>query len=137
MSQPAPSHTGGIARWLVAVSLLAALSGCALPVGQPGSGQLMAGGTVQGSQGKPLDANLSGFLEQAPPGAVTELPQSPWGPGAVVLAQAPYAAASGRVCRQLRIETSRGRVTPQVACESANGWEAKRLVTEVRSGGAR
>ncbi|MDT0500423.1 MULTISPECIES: DVU3141 family protein [unclassified Halomonas] len=126
--------TGDAKRWLIAMSLLAALSGCAL---QPGSGQLMAGGAVHGSQGKPLDANLSGFLEQAPPGAVTELPQSPWGPGAVVLAEAPYAAASGRVCRQLRVETSRGVVTPQVACESATGWEAKRLVTEVRSGGAR
>ncbi|MBF7051778.1 hypothetical protein IOC61_00340 [Halomonas sp. KAO] len=133
MSLPAPSHTGGIARWLVAVSLLAALSGCALPAGQQSSGPIMAGA----NPGKSLDANLSGFLEQAPPGAVTELPQSPWGPNAMVHVEAPYFAASGRVCRKMRIETPRGRITPRVACESVGAWEAKRLVTEVRTGGAR
>ncbi|NWN83360.1 MAG: hypothetical protein HLX48_10305 [Halomonas sp.] len=135
MSTPALFPTGGLARWLAAGSLLAALSGCVLPNAQqgPGSGVVIS----QGQSGTPLDANLSGFLEQAPPGAVTDLPTSPWGPNVVVSAEAPYPAASGRICRHVRVDTAHGPVSPQVACKGAQGWEARRLVTEVRTGGAR
>lgn len=138
MSYPAHPLTGGAKRWLIAISLLAALSGCALPAAQPGAS---SASVVAGSdQGKPVDANLSGFLEQAPPGAVTDLAESPWGANVMVSVEAPYYAASGRVCRQLRIESARGPVTPQVACETATGqWAVRRQVTQALAaqGGSR
>lgn len=122
---------------LLGALLSVALSSCALQPGSPGP---QAGGTVHGSQGSLLDANLSGFLEQAPPGAVTDLAESPWGANVVVSAQAPYYAASGRVCRHLRVESTRGPLTPQVACETTSGeWIVHRQVTEALAaqGGSR
>lgn len=129
MSYPAHPLTGNARRWLLAVSLLAALGGCAMPAAQQGDA---SGSVVAGSdQGKPVDANLSGFLEQAPPGAVTDLPTSPWGANVMVSVEAPYYAASGRVCRKMRIESARGPVAPQVACETASGqWAVRRQVTQ-------
>lgn len=138
MTYPAHPFSGNARRWLLAVSLLAALSGCAMPAAQQGDA---SGSVVAGSdQGKPVGANLSGFLEQAQPGAVTDLAESPWGANVMASVEAPYYAASGRVCRQLRIESARGPVTPQVACETASGqWVVRRQVTQALAaqGGAR
>ncbi|MDW7748824.1 DVU3141 family protein [Halomonas sp.] len=125
-------------RLAVTLALVAVLSGCAL---QPAGLSQSAGSVVAGSdQGKPVDANLSGFLDQAPPGAVTDLAESPWGANVMVSVEAPYYAASGRVCRQMRIESARGPVTPQVACETAGGdWVVRRQVTQALAaqGGSR
>ncbi|RTQ97932.1 DVU3141 family protein [Halomonas nitroreducens] len=119
------------AALLVVLSL--GLSGCsslsATPPAETGS--VMAGG----AHGRALDANLSGFLAQSAPEAVTTLATSPWGPGVTVRAEAPYHAASGRTCRRLHIEGGgSGQARQAVACESPDGWQSRRLVTQSAGG---
>lgn len=120
-----------------ALGLLAALglalAGCAAPGAQPGPG-----GVVQGAKGHALDETLNGFLAQSPAGAVVSLAESPWGAGVEVIADERYLAASGRECRKLRIITGSGSARQAVACETAGGWESRRLVTQgTGSGGVR
>jgi len=108
------------------------LTGCASlsPTPQEG-GSVVTGG----QQGRALDANLSGFLAQSSANAVTTLASSPWGPGVSVRAEAPYHAASGRTCRRLVIQASGiNQARQAVACESANGWKSRRLVTQQEGG---
>lgn len=110
-----------------------ALAGCAAPGGQPGPGSV-----IQGAPGRALDENLNGFLAQAPAGSVITLAESPWGANVEVIADERYLAASGRECRKLRITTSSGSARQAVACETASGWESRRLVTQATgSGGVR
>ncbi|GHE20576.1 hypothetical protein GCM10017767_10970 [Halomonas urumqiensis] len=104
-----------------------ALTGCAA---QSGMSDLSAGGTVSGAPGTALDENLNGFLAQAPAGAVVNLAESPWGANVEVIADAPYFSASGRECRKLRIVTANASNRQAVACETAEGWQARRLVTD-------
>ena len=123
---------------LLAVAGLA-LGGCASPGSMPGTS---ADGTVQSARATQLDETLSGFLAQAPAGAVVALAESPWGRDVEVIADAPYYAASGRECRHLRIVSARDDGTHQaVACHGTSGWQAQRLVTDSLStsgtGGAR
>lgn len=104
-----------------------ALSGCASPGGIFGPPD---GGSVQSAPGTALGENLNGFLAQASPGAVVNLAESPWGRDVEVTADAPYFAASGRECRKLRILTANGATRQVVACETPEGWQSRRLVTE-------
>ena len=114
-------------RLCLALAMMAALAGCAI---QPGSSASASGSLVSGGQGHALDDNLSGFLAQAPAGAVMSLAESPWGANADVIADEPYFAASGRECRQLQIISGGDSARQAVACETSNGWESRRLVTE-------
>jgi hypothetical protein len=111
------------------------LAGCAAQSSAPGA---QPGGVVQGAKGHALDENLNGFLAQSPAGSVISLAESPWGANVEVIADERYLAASGRECRKLRITTSSGSARQAVACETASGWESRRLVTEgTGSGGVR
>ncbi|WP_416137650.1 DVU3141 family protein [Halomonas sp. HK25] len=105
------------------------LAGCATQ--GAGSGP----GTVQGAQGHALDENLNGFLAQAPAGAVISVAESHWGPNVEVIADESYFSASGRECRQLRVMASSGATHQAVACETASGWESRRLITDSSSTG--
>lgn len=113
---------------LVAVLSLV-LAGCAAS----GGTATQPGGTVRGSQGTALGDDLSGFLARSPAGAVVNLADSPLGENIEVVAEAPYYAASGRECRRLQVEAADGPSRQVVACESAQGWETRRLVTEATS----
>jgi len=105
-----------------------ALAGCAAPGGQPGPGSV-----IQGAKGHALDENLNGFLAQSPAGSVISLAESPWGANVDVVADEPYYAASGRECRKLQVMAASGTVRQAVACETASGWESRRLITEAAS----
>ncbi|MBB3230151.1 DVU3141 family protein [Halomonas stenophila] len=109
------------------------LSGCAALGGFPGS---KPGGVVDGGQGQTLDENLSGFLAQAPVGAVITLAESPWGRDVEVMADEPYHAASGRECRKLQVISASDATRRVVACETEEGWESQRLVTDMLSAGS-
>lgn len=113
---------------VVVIALL--LGGCAATGGgQPGS-------VIQGGQGQALDENLNGFLTQAPGGAVITLVESPWGRDVEVVADEPYHSASGRECRRLSVTSASAGPQQAVACETAQGWETQRLVTEMLSTGS-
>lgn len=119
-------------RLLLALLFSAALGGCVLQPAQQGgaSGVVMAGS----AQGQPLDDNLNGFLSQSSAGGIVALEQSPWGNHVEVTAEASYLAASGRECRRLQVlHSSSGQVTQALACETAQGWETRRLVTEAHA----
>ncbi|PMR70769.1 hypothetical protein CR158_03110 [Halomonas heilongjiangensis] len=118
---------------VVVLGLAMLLGGCAAPGGFSGS---QPGGVVQGGRGQPLDENLSGFLSRSPGGAVITLAESPWGRDVEVVADEPYHAASGRECRRLSIVSASTGPQQAVACESAQGWETQRLVTEMLSTGS-
>ncbi|MFC7367403.1 MULTISPECIES: DVU3141 family protein [Vreelandella] len=75
------------------------------------------------------DDTLNGFLSQAPAGGVLNVAQSPWGDNVQLTADAPYLAASGRECRQLRVTEPTGSTRAALACETPNGWVHQRLVT--------
>lgn len=120
-------------RGVVVLAIASLLGGCASHGGFSGA---QPGGVVQGGQGQALDQDLAGFLTQSPAGGVTTLPESPWGRGVEVTAEAPYDAASGRVCRRLTLLSADSDVRQAVACETSGGWEAQRLVTEVLSTGS-
>lgn len=91
---------------------------------------MSGGGTVSGARGTALDENLNGFLAQAPAGAVVSLAESPWGANVEITADAPYFAASGRECRKLTILRANDSTRQVVACETPDGWQSGRLVTE-------
>lgn len=112
---------------LIAVLGLA-LAGCAAPGAQPG-------GVAHSTQGDALDENLNGFLAQAPAGAVISLAESPWGENVEVIADEGYFSASGRECRKLQIMSGSDSVRQAVACETSDGWESRRLVTESTTAG--
>lgn len=124
---------GGKALLLGAL-FLATLSGCALqPASQSNSGSVVAGS----EQGKLVDANLNGFLAQSNLGETLQLERSPWGNNVNIKADAPYYAASGRVCRKLTVQQI-GRNDDQgaIACETATGdWMVHRQVTKALSNG--
>ncbi|WP_085920317.1 DVU3141 family protein [Halomonas sp. CSM-2] len=121
---------------LLGALFLATLSGCAL---QPASQNNAASGSVvAGSeQGKPVDANLNGFLAQSNLGETLQLERSPWGNNVNVTADAPYFSASGRVCRKLTVQqVGRNDDQAAIACETANGsWAVRRQVTKALSNG--
>ncbi|WP_445000698.1 DVU3141 family protein [Halomonas mongoliensis] len=129
------SLPAGYGRLVAALALVTALVGCAVqPAGGPSSGA----GVVAGQPGTPLDDNLSGFLAQAPAGAVLSLAQSPWGNQVEVIAEETYLAASGRECRRLQVmRTDASQVTHALACATSQGWETRRLITEEQARGGR
>lgn len=108
---------------------VALLSGCAA---QYPRGQAPTDGYVlnQDSATPITNANLNGFLEQAPIGGAINLAESPWGQGVDVIADEIYLAASGRECR--RLEVTGGEQTQQsaLACRTESGWVNQRVVTE-------
>ncbi|CAM3612009.1 DVU3141 family protein [Halomonas lysinitropha] len=121
-------------RLAATLALVAVLGGCALQPAQ----QAHDAGSVLGG-GKPVDANLNGFLAQSRGGAAIQLAKSPWGRDVEVLAETPYFAASGRPCRELSIRRP-GRQAEQgaIACETASGnWVVRRQVTQAVSQGGR
>ncbi len=91
-----------------------------------------AGSFTRSEQSMPAAASnaFQRALETAAPGSVQPVPDSPWGAGVVVQFQAPYAAASGRWCRHLLVETS-ALAQPALACrrsETGASWELVRLL---------
>ncbi len=118
---------------MAVLGLALLLGGCAAPGGFFAS---QPGGVVQGGRGQPLDENASDFLSQSPGGAVTTLAESPWGRDVEVVADEPYHAASGRKCRRLSVVSASTGPQQAVACETTQGWETQRLVTEMLSTGS-
>lgn len=85
--------------------------------------------------GRSLDASLARFLTDASAGSVTVLPSSPWGANAEVQADAPYFAASRRICRHLTIRRANAERMVAVACRGEQGnWTSDRLVTALFNG---
>ncbi|MDX9886288.1 DVU3141 family protein [Thauera sp.] len=123
-------------RLLLALTLGATLGGCAAL--QPMFPATAAPGVISGSQsGTPLDAALGTFLAQAPEGSVLAVAASPWGSHVEVTAQEAYLSASGRECRKLRVaRAGAGHTSAELACNTAQGWQTHRLVTEVIAVGA-
>lgn len=75
-----------------------------------------------------LDSALQQFLSDAPAESTLALADSPWGANVVISVQAPYAAASGRTCRALTVESGADS-RPGLACRSASGdWQPVRLL---------
>lgn len=120
-------------RLLSAISLVAAVSGCTLPL-RPAP---EAHGGAASSSGIQLDAALGAFLADAPVGAALALTDSPWGSNVEILVEDAYLSASGRECRKLKVlRAGAGGSSREVACQNAQGWGARRLITEVSTGGA-
>lgn len=115
---------------LVAFSVT--MSGCALQQEQNPSGSII-GGPTHGTQ---LSTDLNGFLNQPTPGNIV-LEDSPWGANVEVMADEPYDAATGRVCRKLEIMSQRrSNARSVLACQTADGsWISQRLVTQVQAKG--
>jgi len=74
-------------------------------------------------------AALNRFFNSASSGAVHQADSSPWGSNVAVTLQKRYAAASGRDCRDIRID--RGSTTQLgIVCRlSASQWEVIRPIT--------
>lgn len=120
------------ARMLLAALSVAVVSGCAT---YPNSTQQQAQYVLNTDSAKLLsDDNLNGFLSQAPAGAVMNLVRSPWGDNVEIIADAPYLAASGRACRQLRVvESGSGAARTALTCETPNGWVNQRVLSQSTS----
>lgn len=113
---------------LILSCLVLGLGGCALT--QPFATK-SAGVLAESSAGQPLDAALAAFLAQAPVGAVQVAADSPWGSQAEITVEDRYLAASGRDCRRLRVASAgAGAPIRAIACQSAQGWDARRLVID-------
>lgn len=69
-------------------------------------------GVVEASD---AERQLLARLDEVPPGQSLEIA------GHVYVAEAPYAAASGRLCRSVRVRAGE-RETPRLACEADQGW---------------
>lgn len=122
-----------VRRFLIALALVAAVGGCALPLRPTPD----ASGSVGNPSGIELDAALGAFLAQAPVGAVLAVADSPWGSNVEILVEDAYLAASGRECRKFKVlRTGAVGSSREVACQNAQGWNARRLITEVTVGGA-
>ncbi len=120
------------ARMLLAALSVAVVSGCAT---YPNSTQQQAQYVLNTDSAKLLvDDNLNGFLSQAPAGAVINVARSPWGDNVEIIADAPYLAASGRKCRQLRVvEAGSGAARTALTCETPNGWVNQRVLNQSMS----
>ncbi|MBY5924899.1 MULTISPECIES: DVU3141 family protein [unclassified Halomonas] len=132
MSNETTRHTPRVA-WLGAMGALLLLSGCVM---QPATSTNPSGSVIVGQpQGTSLDASLNGFLANAPAGAIVNLASSPWGGAVEVMADAPYRAASGRLCRHLTVQRqSNASQQDVVACETPSGWVSHRRVTALYNG---
>ena len=122
------------ARLAIATFLLAALVGCAAQ-GTAGNTNVAA---MQGAT--PAGPALSTFLDNAIPGSVIQVAQSPWGPDVGIMVLERYFAASGRTCIQLNVlgSTPTSLRQTRLACQvDGQGWFAQRLVTDVLEGTAR
>ncbi|CAH1043959.1 DVU3141 family protein [Halomonas sp. TD01] len=120
------------ARMLLAALSVAVVSGCAT---YPNSTQQQAQYVLNTDSARLLgDDNLNGFLSQAPAGAVMNLVRSPWGDNVEIIAGAPYLAASGRACRQLRVTEAGGSAArTALTCETPNGWVNQRVLSQSTS----
>ncbi len=124
-----PSSSRAI--WLIGLSV-ALLSGCATQYPQDDAAS--AGYVLNQDSATPIqNADLNGFLEQAPAGSVISLAESPWGAGVDVSAGQPYMAASGRECRRLDVMGQQSQQKALV-CQTDNGWVHQRAVTESIAG---
>lgn len=135
MPKVLPPSSGIAIMRLLALALIATLSGCAQMYAQHDSayGSVISGG----EQGTPVGASLSSFLNEANRGEAVRLAQSPWGPGVNVYSGQPYFAASGRICRELTVQGNGGE-RAVIACKAADDqWVARRQITSVKSQGGR
>ncbi|WP_434986180.1 DVU3141 family protein [Vreelandella zhaodongensis] len=122
------------ARMLLVALGVAVVSGCATHY-PSGSTQQEARYVLTNDNASLLnDDNLNGFLSQAPAGGVLSVASSPWGNNVQLLADAPYLAASGRECRQVRVTQQNGSSRAALTCETPNGWVHQRLVTHALEG---
>jgi hypothetical protein len=68
------------------------------------------------------------MLNDAQPGSMARLEQSPWGRNVTVVLHEPYHAASGRTCRGITAKTE-GMHRPGLVCQRREGsWEPVRLL---------
>lgn len=125
-----PMHAGG--RLLAVLLAAGVLGGCSmLSAVSPLAAQ--DAGLVAGEQaGRVLEPAFAAFLAQAPQGSILALAESPWGSQVEVTAGEAYLAASGRHCRKLSLmRVAAAQPESAIACQTAQGWEARRLVTQV------
>jgi hypothetical protein len=108
--------------WPVVLLAGLALAGCVSQPSAPGS-------LVGEGRGNPVGDDISGFLAQAPAGAVMQLAESPWGRNVQLTADIPYYAASGTECRRVQVIGPSQAVRDALACATPSGWTSRRLVT--------
>ncbi len=112
---------------IVSLSLLTSgLFGCAISPGDRPSSEYT---TSSASQSTLLQAELSGFFEDAASGAVHLAASSPWGDRVEITAAALYDAASGRQCRDLSVQSQHIAAMPAIVCRIQPGqWESVRPI---------
>lgn len=128
-----PSRRTAALRLGCAMAVGAFLAGC---THAPYSTDANAPGYVLGhDSATPIhNANLNGFLDQAPGNSAVTLSTSPWGKNVDIVAGAGYFAASGRRCRKLRIVTPAQQTRQALVCRADSGWVEQRVVTQQTPG---
>lgn len=128
----APGGFGGLAKLLQVGVLALAVAGCA--------SQSHYGGNDVGAMpgAAAVGPEISGFLDNAPPGTISAFPKSPWGSNVSVIVNERYFAASGRLCAHLDVSRTVGAQNvsqAEVAClVNDDGWYTQRLVTQLLTG---
>jgi len=98
-------------------SLAATLIGCSAPLAL--SPRDAADANDTGRRVVPSDAGERALLNQVaglPSGGARQIGQT------TVVAEDPYQAASGRVCRALRVTQEKNRATTRLACSDGKSW---------------
>lgn len=114
--------------WPVILLVSSVLAGCVSQPYAPGS-------AVGEGRGRPLSDDMSGFLSQAPTGAVIQLAESPWGNNVQITANAPYYAASGTECRRIQVQGPTQAKRETLTCAAPGGWTWRRLVVATSPAG--